>query len=91
MIKRLLGIIDDEPMIHLEYSLEYISRDLPFDFIIGAPARHIVNDTPIGTAISALLAIDTASIRAPKAPKHANPLKMHHSGTFSTHLVKSAR
>jgi hypothetical protein len=61
------------------------ARDLPFDFIIGAPARHIVNDAPIETAISTLLAIDTANRLARKASRHANRLKMYHSGIFSTH------
>jgi hypothetical protein len=48
---------------------------LPFDFIIGGFACQADNDTAIGTAISRLLAINTARTPARKAPRHANPLR----------------
>ncbi|MHC4084363.1 MAG: hypothetical protein ACYSWZ_00650 [Planctomycetota bacterium] len=50
---------------------------LPFSFTIGAPARHTVNNTTIGTAISTLLAINTANTPARKAPRHAKHRYAH--------------
>jgi hypothetical protein len=37
--------------------LRELIRDFPFDFIIAAPIRDIVNNTIIGTSISTGLAI----------------------------------
>jgi len=47
--------------------LAHFIRVLPFDFIIGAPAHHIVNDTAIGAAMATLLVINTANKPTPQA------------------------
>jgi hypothetical protein len=59
---------------------------LPFDFVIGAPTRHTVNDTTVGTAIATLLAINTANTPVRKAKKHTNSLKIQHSGILLTYF-----
>jgi hypothetical protein len=45
------------------------NRDFPFDLMISTPARHTVNNKTIGTAISTLLATETANEPGPKAPQ----------------------
>jgi hypothetical protein len=40
-----------------------MDRDLPFTFIIGAPARHTINNTTVGVSISTRPPIKTAHMR----------------------------
>jgi len=61
-------------------------RDFPFNLMIRTPARHMVINTTIGTAISTLLAINTVNTPPRKAPKHPNSPKRHHFDRFSTHV-----
>jgi hypothetical protein len=61
-------------------------RDLPFNLIIGTPARNTVNNTKIGASISRRLVTNMADTPRRKAPKHINPLKIQQWVVFSTHL-----
>jgi hypothetical protein len=63
-------------------------RDLPFSFIIGAPARHAINEYHNRGSISTPLAINPASTLARETPRHANPLKIQLFDTFSTHFYQ---
>jgi hypothetical protein len=46
---------------------DVLGRDLPFAFIIGAPARRTANDTAIRGSISTRLAINSANKHIRKA------------------------
>ncbi|MHC4566711.1 MAG: hypothetical protein ACYTE3_13255, partial [Planctomycetota bacterium] len=59
--------------------------DFPFDFTVVTPARHTVNSTTFGASISTHLAINSTHTPARKIPSQANPPKIQHFGTFSTH------
>ncbi len=64
----------------------HFGRDIPFNVIISAPARDIVNNTIIGTSISTGLAISPGRKPFRKTQKRTNSPKVQQFGVFSTHL-----
>ena len=60
--------------------------DFPSGTMSGSPARHAVDNTTIGTAISTLLATPSVKTYAETAPKRANSVEIGHLDGSSTHL-----
>jgi hypothetical protein len=60
----------------------FLSRDLPFDVIIGTPARYSLQITTREDSISTTHAINTVTTPARKTPRDTNPLENPVFGHF---------
>jgi hypothetical protein len=63
-------------------------RDLPYNAIIGTPARNTVNNIKIRASVSRCMVTNIAGMLLGEALKHANSPKIRHFGHFSTHLKR---